>query len=360
MKIDIDFPGGNIDILSVEGDTVRVKPQMRDTRGNWFYWAFRVCGAQGRCVTFDFSPYDFIGYHGPAVSRDLREWRWTGEKNSISSFSYTFAPDEVRVYFAHDMLYGIGRFNEFAERAGLPSDRLCVSEKGREIPVVSFGEGDGLILLTARHHCCESTGSYVLEGVLDELRRQPIPGYRQTAVPFVDFDGVVDGDQGKNRIPHDHNRDYIDEPIYKSVAAVKKYAENNSVRFAFDFHSPWHIGGRNDRVFIVRGRTEDMDKYIRLGSFLEKESGGRAMVYSASNDINPGEEWNTRQNGLNCSFSSFCGLLPDINLALSLETTYFGAADDIVSQEKLINTGRAYGRALRSYIAAEYSRTDKI
>jgi hypothetical protein len=33
-------------------------------------------------------------------------------------------------------------------------------------------------------------------------------------VPFMDKDGVEEGDQGKNRKPHDHNRDYIGESIH--------------------------------------------------------------------------------------------------------------------------------------------------
>ena len=34
--------------------------------------------------------------------------------------------------------------------------------------------------------------------------------FKILCVPFVDFDGVVDGDQGKGRNSHDHNRDYCE------------------------------------------------------------------------------------------------------------------------------------------------------
>ena len=67
------------------------------------------------------------------------------------------------------------------------------------MPYVTFGEGERTLLLTARHHACESTGSYVLEGVLDTLLREPIPNTRVICVPFVDYDGVIDGDQGPEK-----------------------------------------------------------------------------------------------------------------------------------------------------------------
>lgn len=62
--------------------------------------------------------------------------------------------------------------------------------------------------MTARHHACESTGNYVLEGVLEELIKSLPNNLSVMCVPFVDYDGVVNGDQGKNRFQHDHNRDY--------------------------------------------------------------------------------------------------------------------------------------------------------
>ena len=70
------------------------------------------------------------------------------------------------------------------------------------------------LVLTARHHACESMASHVLEGILsgvladDDCGRRWREGWQVVAAPFMDKDGVEDGDQGKNRRPHDHNRDY--------------------------------------------------------------------------------------------------------------------------------------------------------
>ena len=349
MEVTTDFPGGNIDIVETKGNTVKVKPQMRDTEGDWFYWAFCVSGAAGQTYTFDFSPYGYIGYHGPAVSSNLKEWRWAGGNDNAYSFKYAFGEHENSSYFAHDMLYGTERFYSFAEQMNFKPECLCLSEKNGDVPFVCFGEGENTILLTARHHCCESTGSYILEGVLEELARNPIPNLRVIAVPFVDFDGVNNGDQGKNRIPHDHNRDYGDNPIYASVKAIKDIVAREKIRYAFDFHSPWHTGGRNDKLFFVRGSDKDMSKYISLGEMLQKETGVSSFKYNPANDINPGEEWNTRGNGLPVSFAAFCAEYQGVKLALTIETPYFGGKDDIVSQDKLIRTGHAFARSVKEY-----------
>ena len=41
------MPAGNVVVEEIAGDTVRVRPDLRDTEGDWFYWAFRVAGAAG-------------------------------------------------------------------------------------------------------------------------------------------------------------------------------------------------------------------------------------------------------------------------------------------------------------------------
>src|SRR5688572_25756500 len=66
FTIDADFPGGNIIVDKIAGDDVRLRPDLRDTNGTWFYWCFRVRGAAGRTVTFNFTRYDPVGVRGPA------------------------------------------------------------------------------------------------------------------------------------------------------------------------------------------------------------------------------------------------------------------------------------------------------
>ena len=200
--------GGNLCVKEISGDTVVLENELRDTDIDWFYFAFCVEGANGRTLTFKMQR-NRLGYWGPALSHDLENWSWLDSCDE-DSFTYTFGKDESKVYFAHHMLYNLKRFDSLCDSLNLNVDELCKSRKGRSVPCLRIGNGNTSVIFTSRHHACESTGDYVLEGVITELAQNTPKDLRLLIVPFVDYDGVVDGDQGKSRIPHDHNRDYIE------------------------------------------------------------------------------------------------------------------------------------------------------
>jgi hypothetical protein len=222
MNIHSNFFGGNITVTKQNEHEVYLENQLRDSSVDWFYWAFCVEGAEGREITFNFQN-DRLGYFGPAVSHDLKEWNWLNSGDE-SSFTYRFGENEIKVYFAHSLLYHPERFSTLCERLRLEEKELCKSRRGRSVPCLKLGEGKTSIILTARHHACESTGNYVIEGILEEISSSPIPDSRILIVPFVDYDGVVEGDQGKCRSPHDHNRDYTETPLYPEVKAIIDYS----------------------------------------------------------------------------------------------------------------------------------------
>ena len=293
MTIDRDFSGGNIRVLGIEGDTVRVENELRDTTGDWFYWAFRVKGAAGRTLTFDFGEKAWVGRWGAAVSHDGYDWAWGGKASpDFRRFSYAFGPDEDTAYFCHDIHYSPARFEREAREQGWRLRVLTVSEQGRAVPYVRLGGGKRTILLTSRHHACESTGTYVLEGFLREFERRPLPGYSLIAVPFMDMDGVANGDQGKNRRPHDHDMDYgVERSLYASVRAVRTLAAWEQVDYFFDLHAPWHISdaGRpigplnaNDCTFIVRKTEENSGKLIEFSRIFEAETADNPVRISSS------------------------------------------------------------------------------
>lgn len=345
MDIHEKFTGGNIKFIKKEGVDIYLENQLRDTSENWFYWAFCIEGASGMELNFHFTD-SRIGYWGPAVSHDLENWHWLNTADG-DSFTYKFADDEDRVYFAHSLLYHSTRFAKLADDLSLSTFELCKSRRGRSVPAVKFGDGNKSLILTARHHACESTGSYVLEGVLKELVTDPIDDMCVFYVPFVDYDGVVDGDQGKARIPHDHNRDYTkDASIYPETAAVKEYAAKKGCNYGFDFHSPWHKGGENDNIFIVRNSTAKLDRIERFSKILEKKITPGSMKYLSKNDHPPMAGWNRPSPNFGYTMMH----RDECELAFSLETAYFGTEDDKITEEKMIEFGRCFARALKEYI----------
>ena len=73
VTVDANLPAGNVVVEGISGDTVRLRQDLRDTSGEWFYWAFRVTGAAGRTLTFDFTNKKGggpVGVRGPVVSTD--------------------------------------------------------------------------------------------------------------------------------------------------------------------------------------------------------------------------------------------------------------------------------------------------
>lgn len=359
MYIHENFIGGNIKVIKQDKNIFFLDNNLRDTTSDWFYWAFCVEGAAGQTLTFQFRDTR-LGYWGPAVSHDLLYWEWLGTKDS-DCFTYSFRAEEDKVYFAHHMLYHPERFEAFAAERGLKVKTLAVSEKGRKIPYIelnnpkTYTEGNTKkIILTARHHACESTGNYILEGILDELARNPIEGYSIMSVPFVDYDGVIDGDQGKNRYPHDHNRDYTPDiqAIYASVAAIRKFIAEENVVFGFDFHAPFHSGGVRDTCFIVQKSKKDLSKLNRFGELFEacvneEASQKEIFRYKHENDYPPDFGWNKSDAP---TFAFYVMEKETAELAFTLETAYFGTSDNIFASEKVVETGRCFAKALRKYI----------
>ncbi|MBQ8648558.1 MAG: hypothetical protein IJ470_00630 [Clostridia bacterium] len=347
MLIHQNFIGGNISVKEINGNTAQLENELRDTTEPWFYWAFCIEGAESRTITFKLQK-NRLGYFGPAVSYDLENWHWLDSVDG-DTFTYQFGENESKVYFAHSMLYHPEHFFKFANKHQLKVEELCKGYKGRSVPCIKLGDGNTSIILTARHHACESTGNYVLQGVLEELIANPIPDTKVFCVPFVDYEGVVDGDQGKSRTPHDHNRDYDTETesIYPECAAIREYADKNGCHFAFDFHSPWHKGGENDNVFIVQ--KDYREGLNRFGELFEQNINSKSMKYEHKNDYPPNTGWNTNSP----TFATYMLQRDENNIAFTLETAYFGTSDNKVSQEGLIELGRCFSKALKQYISTE-------
>src|SRR5436190_5509059 len=97
VQIDSAFPGGNIVVVSSADNVAHLRPDLRGTADWWFYWNFRVRGADGRSVKFQFDGRNPIGARGPAVSVDGGStWKWLGIENVDNrpidaSFRYDFS-----------------------------------------------------------------------------------------------------------------------------------------------------------------------------------------------------------------------------------------------------------------------------
>lgn len=371
LILDTRFPGGNATVDSIDGDTVRLHPDLRDTEGKWFYWSFRVDGAAGRELTFQFTAQEPVGVRGPAISLDEGlSWHWLGNPTgSKDTFRYAFPADAARVRFSFGMNYMDADWQRFLRRiegdAGVRQDLLCQSRKGRPVPRLRAGPANAprhRVLLTARHHCCEMMASYALEGFVaaaladDETGRWYRANAELAAIPFIDRDGVEDGDQGKNRRPRDHNRDYAGESIHPEIRALREFApawSHDSRLVTIDLHCPWIRGTDAERLYLV-GSAEPANwaEQQRLSEILQRIARG-PLPYRAENNLPFGERWNVANNyaqGMSCS--AWFATLPCIRLATSIEIPYANCSGAEVNAASSRAFGRDLAEAVRHYLMA--------
>ena len=375
--IDCAFPGGNIVVDGVDGDTVRLHQDLRDTEGDWFYWCLRLRGAGGRRLRaerrlrFEFTRSRAIGALGPAVSVDEGgTWRWLGAGCvDGNAFAYSVPQDapEVRLSFA--MPYQLLRWTAFAAAQAasphLRTGELCCTRKGRAVPYARAGclgaEPRHRVVVTCRHHCCEMMAGYSLEGLVDTV----LSGADEEAewlrrnveffiVPFVDLDGVEDGDQGKNRRPHDHNRDYAGESVYPSVRAIREAVPawgGGRLHVAADLHCPWIDGVHNEVIYVVGTQEPAMEAEQRRFSGIVEALPDRALNFSADDFLPFGVDWNAPNNwSAGKGFGRWAAELPGVRLVCSMEVPYANAGGSEVNQASARAFGRDLARAFCRYL----------
>jgi len=373
MLIDGDYAGGNIRVDRVEGDVVYLQQELRDTEGWWFYWNFRVRGAAGRRLTFAFTNGNPIGTRGPAVSLDGGlSWEWLGMAAvHESSFDYEFSENAGDVRFCVSIPYleaDLKRFLGRHERNQyLEVTELCRTRKGRSVERVRIGCINDVprwrIVITARHHACEMIADYAMEGIFEAVLADTEEGnwFRENveimAVPFMDKDGVEDGDQGKNRKPRDHNRDYMGKSIHPTVNAMRELVpvwSEGVPLIAVDLHCPWIRDTHNEAIYMV-GSADPVNwsKQCEFGKVLESVVEGE-LPYLTEDNLPFGEAWN---NGANFdtgkSFTRWASELEGIILATAFEIPYANARESTVTAGNARVFGKSIAKAFRVYLSGD-------
>ena len=376
ITVDTDLLAGNAIIERIEGSNVYLRQDLRDS-DLWFYWAFRVKGAAGRTVKFIFTDKRWggpVGVRGPVVSTDggkTFSYPLDG-KSRADGFTYTFAKGENDVFFYECHPYVRANWDAFVAKHSSVSgsrfavDTLCKSRKGVDVPRARFGCIAGKpkfrIFMSARHHCSETTASWVLEGVAeafladDELGRWLRENVELMMVPFADYDGVQAGDQGKVRKPHDHNRDYS-EFLYPETKAITEWiaahAEGRLDMF-IDVHCPWIRGRYNEWVYTPWKDPKilpDMAAEKRFSQLLEKLQCG-SMRYRAADDLPFGKEWNkgvNYQQGWSAVIWA-CHKVKGLKIARSYEVPFANANGAVVTPEKCRDLGRDTAKVFRAML----------
>ncbi|MCX7049244.1 MAG: hypothetical protein NTX50_27630 [Candidatus Sumerlaeota bacterium] len=381
LRVDAEYPGGNIIVQGREGNTIIVAPDLRDTQTGqwWFYWNFRLRASEETSATIIFTEKNSIGVRGPAMSVDGgKRWAWLGatavkslQRNGKPAWSFeALIPEgvgEVRYAFCPQYLESHLRawLDIYKGDKALRVEELCRSRKGRGVELLRAGcldpkKSKGVVLLTSRHHCCETMATYAMEGLIgaalvkDQLGTKWRDNWEIIAVPFMDKDGAEDGDQGKNRKPHDHNRDYNATPVYPEVAALMKLGASLQGRIlvALDLHCPHIRGEWNDRAYFVGAEQPAVwEKQKAFAAVLERVQQG-PIRFRAQDCLPYGTAWNKSSNeSQGKSFGAWAReSFPNARLVTTMEIAYADALGKDVSATSARELGRDLARALAEYL----------
>ncbi len=352
LQFHTNFEGGN-GIVKIKGDSVWIKPDLRDTEGDWFYWNVAFTAQKDGLFTF-ILPDGKIPSFGPAVSYDSgNNWSWlyNTRHNKPSSFQLNLKENQsVRLSIGFE--YTLADWKKFIKKwdknPAVKQDTLYISKKNEAAPLVYLKgktkKAKKKIVITARHHACEMMANYVMEGLMTEILRHPkkwLDNYEFMIVPFVDFDGVQAGDQGKGRYPRDHNRDYSGESIHPSTKKLRQiipaWADEN-LAAAIDIHCPALVDWEHERLHIMGSKNERIAKAeINFSEILHKQTFKSPLVFPEEGVMLFGYSWNNdKLEYKGDSFKSWIQkAFPCIPLTVTFEVPYSINTDTQVTPEKL-------------------------
>lgn len=181
-------------------------------------------------------------------------------------------------------------------------------------------------------------------------------------VPLVDKDGVEAGDQGKNRQPHDHNRDYgANDGIYASVRAIREILMDPATGqfdVVLDLHCPWISGSFNERIsFVGSHNPETWNSTLVLSEQLEYAARS-SLPYRKDWNLPFGTEWNTDENLTSLdgrgapqqSMVRFLEDVPHVGLQATLEIPYANVDGEEVNTRTARQFGGDLAHALQRYL----------
>lgn len=366
VTIDQNIPAGNIVFEKIVNDTVYVHQDLRGSKKSWFYWAFRVKEAQGKQLTFVFTKSYAVSPRGPVVSLDKgKTYEYLAEEGSTDyQFTYTFPKSAREVWFYECHPYTPEMWKAFLKKphkGKFETGVLCKSPKGREVPFFRMTPQHNApklsVVISCRHHCSEASAEYVAEGLIatfledSELGEWLRENIELTAVPFVDIDGAVEGDQGKWRQPHDHNRDYS-EFCYPETAALASLIAETEPEIFIDFHNP---GLRKKHNYIYTPYQENTDPIEPIFSqLLEKYQEG-GLNYTITDDLPFGVGWNTAQNytdGLSAA-KWVKRNIKSIRVSRTIEIPFTFAKETRVYPSNMREFGHGMARTIKAFAEGE-------
>jgi hypothetical protein len=268
LRVDVGFPGGSGQVQQIDQDArlIRLSPTAHKDRGWVCWWYVKVTGiTPGETLTLDVGDAPWATPDRAAFSTDNTTWQQTASgRREGKRIVYQQKIDAAEAWFAWgpplvpaDAQQLVAWAAEQCEHA--EAFQLCRTREDRPVPALRIRE-PGVkdeerrgIWIQARQHAWESGSSWVCRGMIEwlvsddpraqSLRRQSLI----TVVPIMDIDNVAIGAGGKNQVPQDHNRDWTDQPHWRSVTAAMAQIKQQDQASRFDLFIDLHNPGADSK-----------------------------------------------------------------------------------------------------------------
>ena len=259
IAIDAGFDSGNIEVLSIDGQTAKLaipKDHMAEF-AQWFH--FRLTGPIGEEVALKITGLNGSAFPGgwPAydacVSEDREYWERTpssfDKDEDGGTLTIRYTPASPISWFAYFAPYSMERHHDLVSEAatceGVDLVRLTTTLDGQPLDMLEMGEGDTNVWLYARQHPGETQAEWWMEGAIECLTDPADPVARALrkhcrlhVVPNCNPDGSRRGHLRTNAVGTNLNREWAAPTAEKSpeVLAIRNRMDETGVDYAMDVH----------------------------------------------------------------------------------------------------------------------------
>ncbi len=255
LSISSAFDAGNIVVLAAGQDLADLEIA-RDLNSEFYQWFhFRVAATAQRPVTLRILncggsayPDGWSGY-AACVSEDRENWIRARTSYADGVLTITHTADSGVFWVAYFPPYSLERHHDvvtrMAGREGAALEALGPTLDGRDIDLLTLGDGPLKVWLYARQHPGETMAEWWMEGALERLTDAADPvarRLRQKAtfyiVPNMNPDGSFRGHLRTNALGVNLNREWHAPSLERSpeVYHILNRMDETGVDFAIDVH----------------------------------------------------------------------------------------------------------------------------
>jgi hypothetical protein len=261
LAVETNFPSGSGKVIEIDHATrrIRIEPTSHESRGWACWWYLRVTGIEpGEVITLEVGPEPWATPSQATFSTDNRLWRHTAPGERVGRFiSYRQEIGAASAWFAWGPPFTVTDATDLVRWAEETCDEvlefsLCETRSGRKVPAMRIqppsATSTSAVWIQARQHAWEAGSSWVCKGLVewivsDDPRAERLRSSAiVTVVPIMDVDNVVIGAGGKDQTPHDHNRDWSEQPHWPSVAGamqqLRRLDAAGQLDLFVDLHNP--------------------------------------------------------------------------------------------------------------------------